>query len=203
MWLTAALLVGTSLVQPSLQQYGNSTAPFPAATYPNATAPDPAAQGNAEFSPPYYPSPWGSGAGEWASAYAKAQAFVSQLTLLEKVNLTTGVGYVQYYLIDSRLESDFEQVAGRTLRRTKWGHPASGLPKYVHARFASGRQRHRLQLGLPCWCQCCCDLRSRSRICERPGYGCRTSDERVRCAIGTCGWTSWAFPGRWAKLGGL
>lgn len=28
----------------------------------------------------------------WAEAYAQAKAFVSQLTLLEKVNLTTGVG---------------------------------------------------------------------------------------------------------------
>jgi len=43
-------------------------------------------------SPPSYPSPWGSGAGDWAAAYEKARAFVSQLTLLEKVNLTTGVG---------------------------------------------------------------------------------------------------------------
>jgi hypothetical protein len=28
----------------------------------------------------------------WEDAYAKAKDFVSQLTLLEKVNLTTGVG---------------------------------------------------------------------------------------------------------------
>ena len=33
-----------------------------------------------------------SGDGEWADAYKKAKEFVSQLTLLEKVNLTTGVG---------------------------------------------------------------------------------------------------------------
>lgn len=44
-------------------------------------------------SPPHYPSPWGSGTGDWADAYTKARAFVQQLTLLEKVNLTTGVGY--------------------------------------------------------------------------------------------------------------
>lgn len=43
-------------------------------------------------SPPSYPSPWGQGSGDWASAYQKATSFVSQLTLLEKVNLTTGVG---------------------------------------------------------------------------------------------------------------
>lgn len=28
----------------------------------------------------------------WEGAYAKAKEFVSQLTLLEKVNITTGVG---------------------------------------------------------------------------------------------------------------
>lgn len=96
MWLAPLLFLASSFIRPSLQQDDNSTAPFPSATYPNATSPDPAAQQNAEFSPPYYPSPWGSGDGGWESAYAKAQAFVSQLTLLEKVNLTTGVGCVQY-----------------------------------------------------------------------------------------------------------
>ena len=45
------------------------------------------------YSPPKYPSPWGRGSGDWADAYARARQFVSQLTLLEKVNLTTGVGY--------------------------------------------------------------------------------------------------------------
>ena len=92
MWLTPIILLASNF-QPSSQQVDNSTAPFPAATYPDAVSPNPAAQENAEFSPPYYPSPWGSGAGDWASAYAKAEAFVSQLTLIEKVNLTTGVGY--------------------------------------------------------------------------------------------------------------
>ncbi|TAQ87860.1 hypothetical protein B7494_g3820 [Chlorociboria aeruginascens] len=44
-------------------------------------------------SDPFYPSPWMNGALEWADAYAKAKDFVSQLTLLEKVNITTGVGW--------------------------------------------------------------------------------------------------------------
>ena len=73
-------------------QLDNSSAPYPAATYPDAISPNPAAQANADFSPPYYPSPWGTGAGGWEDAYNKARAFVAQLTLLEKVNLTTGVG---------------------------------------------------------------------------------------------------------------
>ena len=47
------------------------------------------------YSPPFYPSPWmNPKALGWEEAYQKAKAFVSQLTLLEKVNLTTGVGYV-------------------------------------------------------------------------------------------------------------
>lgn len=44
-------------------------------------------------SPPHYPSPWMDPEAEgWQEAYAKAKDFVSQLTLMEKVNLTTGVG---------------------------------------------------------------------------------------------------------------
>ncbi|KAL9000747.1 MAG: hypothetical protein Q9188_005622 [Gyalolechia gomerana] len=91
-WLTGLLLASAELVN---AQDGNTTAPFPNATYSNATSPDPATSqtpGTA-FSPPYYPSPWGSGTGDWASAYERARAFVGQLTLLEKVNLTTGVGW--------------------------------------------------------------------------------------------------------------
>lgn len=46
------------------------------------------------FSEPSYPSPWmDPEADGWQEAYAKAKDFVSQLTLLEKVNLTTGVGW--------------------------------------------------------------------------------------------------------------
>jgi beta-glucosidase len=49
------------------------------------------------YSAPSYPSPWmDPNARGWQDAYAKAKAFVSQLTLLEKVNLTTGVGSVAY-----------------------------------------------------------------------------------------------------------
>src|SRR4051812_43480696 len=64
---------------------------FPNATTPNSNTTNPAQLNNAT-SPPFYPSPWMDGSGGWAEAYAKAQAFVKQLTLLEKVNLTTGVG---------------------------------------------------------------------------------------------------------------
>lgn len=35
------------------------------------------------------------GSGDWAEAYRQAQAFVNQLTILEKVNLTTGTGWQQ------------------------------------------------------------------------------------------------------------
>ncbi|KAI1483743.1 glycoside hydrolase family 3 protein [Daldinia eschscholtzii] len=41
---------------------------------------------------PSFPSPWGTGGPGWDEAYEKAREFVSKLTLLEKVNLTTGTG---------------------------------------------------------------------------------------------------------------
>ena len=51
------------------------------------------AQNDGDVSLPHYPSPWMNGGNGWADAYTKAQAFVSKLTLLEKVNLTSGVGW--------------------------------------------------------------------------------------------------------------
>jgi beta-glucosidase len=57
------------------------------------------------YSPPSYPSPWmDPNADGWAAAYQQAKAFVSQLTLLEKVNLTTGVGYVTKSLTKSSVQ---------------------------------------------------------------------------------------------------
>jgi hypothetical protein len=63
-------------------------------------------QVSGETSPPKYPAPWLTGdfdwedpspvptnGRNWQAAYEKAVEFVSQLTLLEKVNLTTGVGW--------------------------------------------------------------------------------------------------------------
>jgi len=92
-FLRTALLaaVPLALAQVQTQPAGS---PFPDSTYPNATN-DAAAAGavSGQTSPPKYPSPWGEGLGDWEHAYAQARDFVSQLTLTEKVNLTTGVGW--------------------------------------------------------------------------------------------------------------
>lgn len=51
--------------------------------------------GGLAYSPPVYPSPWMDPQAEgWDSAYEKARAVVEDMTLLEKVNLTTGVGWM-------------------------------------------------------------------------------------------------------------
>ncbi|KAK4239642.1 hypothetical protein C8A03DRAFT_42720 [Achaetomium macrosporum] len=42
---------------------------------------------------PYYPAPHGGWLDSWKEAYTKAQALVSQMTLAEKTNITSGVGY--------------------------------------------------------------------------------------------------------------
>ncbi|PYH89031.1 putative beta glucosidase [Aspergillus ellipticus CBS 707.79] len=47
---------------------------------------------DAAYSPPYYPAPNGGWLSEWTSAYEKAQKIVGNMTLAEKVNLTTGTG---------------------------------------------------------------------------------------------------------------
>ncbi|CAG8931194.1 unnamed protein product [Penicillium salamii] len=44
-------------------------------------------------SPPYYPTPPGGWIADWSEAYSKAQHIVSNMTLAEKVNLTTGTGF--------------------------------------------------------------------------------------------------------------
>jgi hypothetical protein len=41
---------------------------------------------------PYYPAPYGGWVDSWKEAYDKAHALVSQMTLAEKTNITSGVG---------------------------------------------------------------------------------------------------------------
>jgi hypothetical protein len=76
---------------------------FPNSDYPNGTdTSDPtvaAGSKSGETSPPWYPSPWGEGLGNWSAAYERARSIVSQMNLLEKVNLTTGVGCVKSILV--------------------------------------------------------------------------------------------------------
>lgn len=43
---------------------------------------------------PYYPAPKGGWDSSWAASYEKARAVVSNMTLAEKVNVTSGVGYL-------------------------------------------------------------------------------------------------------------
>lgn len=44
-------------------------------------------------SPPWYPTPKGGADPAWKESYAKAAEMVKQMTLVEKVNITTGVGW--------------------------------------------------------------------------------------------------------------
>ncbi len=45
-------------------------------------------------SEPWYPSPMGGTLEDWKESYAKAAKLVNQMTLVEKVNITTGVGFM-------------------------------------------------------------------------------------------------------------
>lgn len=44
-------------------------------------------------SPPWYPSPRGGTISTWADSYSKAQRMIAKLSLVEKVNITTGTGW--------------------------------------------------------------------------------------------------------------
>ncbi|KAK5083356.1 hypothetical protein LTR70_006437 [Exophiala xenobiotica] len=44
-------------------------------------------------SPPWYPSPRGGTLSTWAASYSKAHKLISRMTLVEKVNITTGTGW--------------------------------------------------------------------------------------------------------------
>ncbi|KAK5953706.1 hypothetical protein OHC33_004975 [Knufia fluminis] len=44
-------------------------------------------------SPPWYPSPRGGTLSTWAESYNKAHRLISRMTLVEKVNITTGTGW--------------------------------------------------------------------------------------------------------------
>ena len=85
-----------------------------------------------QTSPPKYPSPWGSGEGDWAEAYKKAIEVVKQLTLEEKVNLTTGVPkpcFVQIcrndYSRQQVLDGNRNNVSGRLAVSLVWAFEAS------------------------------------------------------------------------------
>jgi beta-glucosidase len=105
---------GASLVN---AQFGNFGSPFPNTTYPGFESENPyAIEGSSSFqtSPPKYPSPWGEGSGDWNESYVKARAFVSQLTLEEKVNLTSGIGTSKYtdWGLDYQAQADVPKRPG-------------------------------------------------------------------------------------------
>jgi beta-glucosidase len=43
-------------------------------------------------SPPWYPTPQGGTVESWQKSYEKAKQMVERMTLMEKVNITTGIG---------------------------------------------------------------------------------------------------------------
>lgn len=93
------------------------------------------------YSPPYHPSPWASGDGGWDEAVKRAREFVSQLTLPEKVNLTTGVGYGFLHRVTAPLGSftklNLSQMDAGRLRWKCRGHTASRLPVALSAGLSS------------------------------------------------------------------
>lgn len=88
-WLEIAALGAASVVK---VHYQSTNSPSETNQIANKSTLTHTSQADLAYSPPFYPSPWMDGKGEWAVAYKRAVEFVSNLTLAEKVNLTTGTG---------------------------------------------------------------------------------------------------------------
>lgn len=71
----------------------------------------------------YYPTPYGGWADDWADAYSRAADLVSQMTLAEKTNITSGTGFFMGYvfMLDSLLDKTL------TPRRPCVGNTGSAL----------------------------------------------------------------------------
>ncbi|KAL9055576.1 MAG: hypothetical protein Q9162_003473 [Coniocarpon cinnabarinum] len=90
----SSVLLAAGLAAAQSEPQGPDAAPFPNSVYPGYAEPYAVAGAQSgQTSPPFYPSPWMSGAGNWSAAYTSAQNLVRQMTLAEKVNLTTGTGW--------------------------------------------------------------------------------------------------------------
>ncbi|KAI5293455.1 hypothetical protein KEM52_005520 [Ascosphaera acerosa] len=95
-------------------------------------------------SPPFYPSPWLDGQGDWAEAYEKAKAFVSQLTLAERVNLTTGTGWEMDSCVGQIGSIDRVGFAGLCLQDSplgiRFGDYVSSFPAGVNVAATFSKQ---------------------------------------------------------------
>ncbi len=56
-------------------------------------------------SPPWYPTPLGGTVSSWKDSYVKAQKMVEKMSLTEKVNITTGVGWAQGLCVGNTAEA--------------------------------------------------------------------------------------------------
>ena len=81
-------------------------------------------------SAPYYPTPKGGWIASWQNSYARAAEVVGNMTLAEKVNLTTGTGFDMvrprsHWLQISRVADDFFQgpCVGNTGSALRFGIP--------------------------------------------------------------------------------
>jgi hypothetical protein len=54
-------------------------------------------------SPPWYPSPRGGTVSSWQDSYAKAKKKVGKMSLVEKVNITTGIGWAEGLCVGSKV----------------------------------------------------------------------------------------------------
>jgi len=102
-------------------------------------------------SPPSYPAPWMRGGNGWDDAYAKAKKFVSRLTLLEKVNLTTGVGWNGESCVGNTGSIPRLNFAGLCMQDSPLGVRFGKLPVPRKSKCMAYSLSSGLGLGVPIW----------------------------------------------------
>lgn len=71
------------------------------------------------LSPPWYPAPPGGTVKSWEQSYEKARQMVANMSLVEKVNITTGTGYVIRLIVECA-SLMFPQMVNEHVRRQYW-----------------------------------------------------------------------------------
>jgi hypothetical protein len=144
-----------------------------------------------QTSPPKYPAPWinsdfdfedpspvPTSGRNWADAYDKAVQFVSKLTLLEKVNLTTGVGWEGGRCVGNTgsiprlgFPGLCNQDSPLGVRDSEINGPR--LFSWKSSNVYSGRK-----LSISCWYQCRINLEPEPHVCPWCGHGSGASRQR-------------------------
>jgi hypothetical protein len=134
------------------------------------------------LSPPWYPTPRGGTVGSWEESYKKAHAMVEKMSLVEKVNVTTGVGWSMGMCVGNTGESHLPLFTSIMLTSLSFSpRQFSQVPIPLPPRWTSRRPIHPEHHCLSCWNNNGCYMESRADVPKRACTWHGISSERRQC----------------------